>query len=56
MCPLSADKNDEDEDAKPAKGKRGPKKAVEASTETDDEQENEPTTKRRRKGADEKGN
>lgn len=42
---------------KPAKGKRGQKKVVEVNTETDEEpQDNEPTTKRRRKATDEKGN
>ncbi|CAH1635367.1 unnamed protein product [Spodoptera littoralis] len=51
-------KNEEEDvavEVKPAKGKRGQKKVVEVNTETDEEpQDNEPTTKRRRKGTDEK--
>lgn len=51
-------KNEEEDvavEVKPAKGKRGQKKVVEVNTETDEEpQDNEPTTKRRRKATDEK--
>ncbi|XP_072942262.1 uncharacterized protein Rrp1 [Epargyreus clarus] len=55
----SKDEDDMEEDApepKPAKGKRGAKKAVEKATEAEEEVQDtgEPTTKRRRKQADDK--
>lgn len=54
------DEDDEEEipEAKPAKGKRGQKKAVETPVDPEEEPQDtgESTTKRRRKPAEEKGN
>lgn len=56
-CYLFTDDEENVPDAKP-KGKRGQKKAAEVTTETDEEPQDasEPTSKRRRKVAEEKGN